>query len=52
MADLMRGNNAVGVAVVYLSDNWQLSLGEQLPSSDSDNDYGMVFEITNYDKNP
>ncbi len=50
MGDWMTGNNAVGVAVVgavfYMSRQWQLSFGAQLPSPESHNDYGMVFEIT------
>ncbi len=50
MGDWITGNNAVGLAVVgvvlYLPENWQLSLGAQLPTPESQNDYGMVFGIT------
>jgi hypothetical protein len=50
MGDLMTGNNDISVGVVgavfYLPNNWQLSFGAQLPAPGSNNDYGMVFEIT------
>jgi hypothetical protein len=50
MGDLMTGNNDISVAVVgavfYLPSSWQLSFGAQLPAPGSNNDYGMVFEIT------
>jgi hypothetical protein len=50
MGDLMTGKNDIGVAVVgvvfYLPSAWQLSFGTQLPAPGSNNDYGMVFEIT------
>ncbi|MDD2724251.1 MAG: hypothetical protein PHH59_09560 [Methylovulum sp.] len=50
MGDLLSGNNDIGVAVIglvfYLSDNWQLSIGAQLPPPNSHNDFGTVFEIT------
>jgi hypothetical protein len=50
MGDLMTGKNDIGVAVVglvfYLPSDWQLSFGAQLPAPGSNNDYGMVFEIT------
>lgn len=50
MGDWITGNNAIGVAVVgavfYMPRKWQLSFGAQLPSPESHNDYGMVFEIT------
>jgi hypothetical protein len=50
MGDVMTGNNDISVgvvgAVLYLPNNWQLSFGAQLPVPGSNNDYGMVFEIT------
>jgi hypothetical protein len=50
MGDVMTGNNETSVAVVgavfYLPSDWQLSFGAQLPIPGSNNDYGMVFEIT------
>ena len=50
MADLITGNNDIGVAVIgvvyYFSSHLQLSLGAQIPSPGSANGYGMVFEIT------
>ena len=50
MADWLGGNNKISVAVigavVELPDRWQLSLGAQLPSPGSHNDYGMVVELT------
>lgn len=50
MGDIMTGSNDISVGVVgavfYLPSNWQLSFGAQLPSPNSNNDYGMVFEIT------
>ena len=50
MGDLISGNTDISVAVLgavlFLPYKWQLSLGAQLPSPGSNNDYGMVFEIT------
>ena len=50
MGDWITGNNDIGVAVVgavfFIPKNWQVSFGAQLPSPESNNDYGMVFEIT------
>lgn len=50
MGDIMTGNSDISVGVVgavfYLANNWQLSFGAQLPVPGSNNDYGMVFEIT------
>lgn len=50
MGDLMTGNNDISIAVLgivfYLPYSWQLSFGAQLPAPGSNNDYGMVFEIT------
>lgn len=51
MADMISGNGSISVAVVgivvYLLKDWQLSLGEQLPSPTSSNDKGVVVEFTN-----
>jgi hypothetical protein len=50
MGDILSGNNAISVAVLgfvlFLPANWQLSFGAQIPSPSSNNEYGMVFEIT------
>ncbi|MDD5275798.1 MAG: hypothetical protein PHR16_06920 [Methylovulum sp.] len=50
MGDLIAGNTSISVAVlgavVYLPNKWQLSLGAQLPAPSTNNDYGLVFEIT------
>jgi hypothetical protein len=50
MGDILTGNNDISVAVlgfvVFLPKDWQLSFGAQLPAPSSNNDYGMVFEIT------
>lgn len=50
MGDVLAGNNDLSVGVVglvwFLPSNWQLSIGAQLPVPGSNNDYGMVFEIT------
>jgi hypothetical protein len=54
VADFISGTNNASVAVVggqwTLSEKkgWQLSLGAQLPSPHSGNDYGAVFEITKF----
>jgi len=51
MADMISGNGPMSVAVVgvvvYLLQDWQLSVGEQLPTPNSNNDYGVVVEFTN-----
>ena len=50
MGDFVSGDTDISVgvlgAVLFLPHDWQLSLGAQLPSPTSNNDYGMVFEIT------
>lgn len=50
MGDFISGDTDISVAVLgavlFLPNNWQLSLGAQLPAPGSHNDYGMVFEIT------
>lgn len=50
MGDILTGNNDISIAVlgfvVFLPKDWQLSFGAQLPAPSSNNDYGMVFEIT------
>lgn len=52
VADYISGTNSSSVAVIgfqwYLSKElgWQISLGGQLPSPGSGNDYGAVFELT------
>ena len=50
MGDIISGNNAIGVAVLgfvlSLPTNWHFSFGAQIPSPGSNNDYGMVVEIT------
>lgn len=50
LADYISGNNDMSVAVVggvfFLPSNWQLSLGAQLPSPGSGNEYGTVIEFT------
>ncbi len=48
--DILTGNNDISVAVLgfvfFLPQNWQLSLGAQLPAPTSNNDYGAVIEFT------
>ncbi len=50
MGDILTGNNDISVAVLgvvfFLPQDWQLSLGAQLPAPTSDNDYGAVIEFT------
>lgn len=50
MADYLSGTSPISVAVlgmVYTMDNkTQISAGAQIPSPGSDNDYGMVLELT------
>jgi len=50
MGDFISGSNDISVSVlgfvVFLPKDWQLSLGAQLPSPSSSNEYGLVFEIT------
>jgi len=50
MADYISGNSDISVAVLggmfSLPNKWQLSLGAQIPAPSSNNDYGLVFEIT------
>jgi len=52
VADYMSGTNSASVAVIGFQANiskelgWQISLGGQLPSPGSTNDYGAVFELT------
>jgi hypothetical protein len=50
MGDFISGSSDISVAVlgfvVFLPQHWQISLGAQIPSPNSQNDYGMVFELT------
>jgi hypothetical protein len=50
VADYISGTDALSVGVVggviYLPRGWQVSLGAQLPSPGSRNDYGFVLELT------
>ena len=50
MADVLTGRHDLSVAVVggviYLPRGWQLSLGAQLPTPRSGNQYGGVIELT------
>jgi hypothetical protein len=50
MGDFISGNSDISVAVIgavlFLPHQWQLSLGAQVPAPTSNNDYGLVFEIT------
>lgn len=54
VADFISGTNSASVAVIgtqwTLSEKkgWQISLGAQLPSPHSGNDYGAVFELTKF----
>ncbi len=54
VADIISGTNSASVAVIgaqwTLSEKtgWQISLGAQLPSPWSGNDYGVVFELTKF----
>ena len=54
VADFISGTNSASVAVIgaqwTLSEKkgWQVSLGAQLPSPDSGNDYGAVLELTKF----
>jgi hypothetical protein len=54
VADFISGVNSSSVAVIgaqwTLSEKkgWQVSLGAQLPSPNSGNDYGAVFELTKF----
>ncbi len=50
VGDYISGRSGINVAVLGgvlpLSENWQLSLGAQLPSPHSHNTYGAVLELT------
>ncbi len=50
MGDIISGSSDISVSVLgfvlFLPHDWQLSLGAQLPSPTSNNNYGLVFEIT------
>ena len=54
VADYISGTNSASVAVIgaqwTISEKkgWQISLGAQLPSPSSGNDYGAVFELTKF----
>ena len=54
VADFISGTNSASVAVIgaqwTLSEKkgWQVSLGAQLPSPNSGNGYGAVFELTKF----
>jgi hypothetical protein len=54
VADFLSGTNSASVGVIgaqwTLSEKqgWQVSLGAQLPSPNSGNDYGAVFELTKF----
>ncbi len=54
VADFISGTNSASVAVIgaqwTISEKkgWQISLGAQLPSPSSGNDYGAVFELTKF----
>ena len=54
VADFISGTNSASVAVIgaqwTLSEKkgWQISLGAQLPSPSSSNDFGAVFELTKF----
>lgn len=54
VADFISGTNRASVAVIGAQwtisqkTGWQISLGAQLPSPWSGNDYGAVFELTKF----
>lgn len=54
VADFISGNNSASVAVIGAQwtfsekKGWQISLGAQLPSPLSSNDFGAVFELTKF----
>jgi hypothetical protein len=54
VADFISGTNSNSVAVIGAQwtfsekKGWQVSLGAQLPSPGSGNDYGAVFELTKF----
>lgn len=54
VADFISGTNSASVAVIGFQytlskqSGWQISIGAQLPSPSSENDYGAVFELTKF----